>query len=99
MTFRRSALPLPVARGVWFAALLGALVAVLWLSVRTLPERRKPVGVLLAVLIVALGKYYARELVLGQINLLLILVVICAVLALKAGHEGGLDGWSRWPSW
>ena len=86
------ALPLPVARGVWFAALLGALVAVLWLSVRTLPERRKPVAVLLAVLIVALGKYYARELVLGQINLLLILVVICAMLALKAGHEGRA-GW------
>ena len=81
------ALPLPVARGVWFAALLGALIAVLWLSVRTLPERRKPVGVLLAVLIVGLGKYYAKELVIGQIDLLLVLVVISAMLALKAGHE------------
>jgi hypothetical protein len=81
------ALPLPVARGVWFAALLGALIAVLWLSVRTLPERRKPVGVLLAVLIVGLGKYYAKELVIGQIDLLLVLVVISVMLALKAGHE------------
>jgi hypothetical protein len=86
------ALPLPVARGVWFGALLGALVAVLWLSARTLPERRKPVGVLLAVLIVGLGKYYARELVLGQINLLLVLLVISAMLALKAGREARA-GW------
>jgi glycosyl transferase family 87 len=86
------ALPHPVARGIWFGALLGALVAVLRLSVRTLPERRKPVGVLLAVLIVGLGKYYARELVLGQINLLLVLIVISAMLALKAGREARA-GW------
>ncbi len=86
------ALPYPVARGLWFGALLGALVAVLRLSVRTLPERRKPVGVLLAVLIVCLGKYYARELVLGQINLLLVLIVISAMLALKAGREAHA-GW------
>jgi alpha-1,2-mannosyltransferase len=81
------ALPHPVAKGLWFAAVLGALVAVIRLSLRTLPERRKPVGVLVAVLIVGLGKYYARELVLGQINLLLILIVISAMLALKAGRE------------
>jgi len=86
------ALPHPVARGIWFGALLGALVAVLRLSVRTLPERRKPVGVLLAVLIVGLGKYYARELVLGQINLLLVLIVISAMHALKAGREARA-GW------
>jgi alpha-1,2-mannosyltransferase len=86
------ALPHTVARGIWFAALLGALVAVLRLSVKTLPERRKPVGLLLAVLIVGLGKYYARELVLGQINLLLVLVVISAMLAVKAGREAQA-GW------
>lgn len=86
------ALPYPVARGIWFGALLGVLVAVLRLSVRTLPERRKPVAVLLAMLIVGLGKYYARELVLGQINLLLVLIVISAMLALKAGREARA-GW------
>jgi alpha-1,2-mannosyltransferase len=86
------ALPHPLARGIWFAALLGALVAVLRLSVRTLPERRKPVGLLLAVPIVGLGKYYVRELVLGQIDLLLVLIVISAMLALKAGREARA-GW------
>ena len=86
------ALPHPLARGIWFAALLGALVAALRLSVRTLPERRKPVGVLLAVPIVGLGKYYVRELVLGQIDLLLVLIVISAMLALKAGREARA-GW------
>jgi Glycosyltransferase family 87 len=86
------ALPHPVARVVWFVVLLGALVAVLRLSVMTLPERRKPVGVLLAVLIVGLGKYYAIELAIGQINLLLVLIVISAMLALKAGREARA-GW------
>ena len=86
------ALPYSVARGIWFGALLGALVAVLRLSVKTLPERRKPMGLLLAVLIVGLGKYYARELVLGQINLLLVLIVISAMLAVKAGREAQA-GW------
>lgn len=86
------ALPYRVARGIWFGALLGVLVAVLRLSVRTLPERRKPEAVLLVVLIAGLGKYYARELVLGQINLLLVLIVISAMLALKAGREARA-GW------
>jgi hypothetical protein len=85
-------LPHPVARALWFGVLLGALVAVLRLSVKTLPERRKPVGMLIAVLIVGLGKYYARELVLGQIDLLLLLIVISAMLALKAGREARA-GW------
>jgi hypothetical protein len=86
------ALPHSVARVIWFGVLLAALVAVLWLSVKTLPERHQPVGVLLAVLIVGLGKYYARELVLGQINVLLVLIVISAMLALKAGREARA-GW------
>jgi hypothetical protein len=92
LTIPIGALPLPVARGIWFSALLAALVAVLRLSVRTLPERRMPVGMLVAVPIVGLGQYYARDLVLGQINLLLILVVISAMLALKAGREARA-GW------
>jgi Glycosyltransferase family 87 len=92
LTIPIGALPLPVARGVWFGAVLAALIAVLRLSVRTLPERRMPAGVLLAVPIVGLGQYYARELVLGQINLVLILVVVSAMLALKAGREARA-GW------
>ena len=92
LTIPVGALPLSVARGLWFCALLAALVAVLRLSVRSLPERRIPVGLLLGVQIVGLGQYYARELVLGQINLLLILVVIAAMLALKAGREARA-GW------
>ena len=48
-------LPLSVARVIWFGALVGTLVGVLYLSVKTLPERRKPVGILVAVLIVVLA--------------------------------------------
>jgi hypothetical protein len=57
-----------------------------------LPERRRPAGLLLAVAVVGLGQYYVRELVLGQMNLVLVLVIISAVLALKAGREARA-GW------
>jgi alpha-1,2-mannosyltransferase len=92
LTIPIAALPLPVARGVWFGGSLAALIAVLRLSMRTLPERCKPVGMLLAAAVVGLGQYYARELFLGQINVLLVLVVIGAMLALKAGREARA-GW------
>ena len=85
-------LPLPVARGFWFSALFGTLVVVLPLSVRTLPERRRPVGMLLAVLIVCLGKSYVRELVLGQSTCCSFLSSSAECSALKAGREARA-GW------
>jgi hypothetical protein len=80
-------LPLPAAKMVWFIASVGALVALLWLSVRALPERRKTAGLLVLVLIAGLGRYYAQELVLGQINLWFTLVIITTMLAFKRGRE------------
>jgi len=81
------ALPLPVAKPIWFTLSFAALVALLALSVRILPDRRQPVGLLIAVLIVGLGKYYAKDLVLGQINLVFALVATAAIAAFKAGRE------------
>lgn len=81
------ALPLPAAKTLWFGVSVVALVALLALSVRTLPDRRRSVGLLVAVLIVGLGKYYAEDLVLGQINILFALVATCAILAFNAGRE------------
>ncbi len=88
-----AALPLATARAVWFAVLVTAFVALLWLAPRALPERRQPVWWIVAVLLVGLGKYYAEELVLGQIDILLTLVVTGAIVALNRGREalgGGL---------
>lgn len=81
------AAPLAVAKGFWFFASVVLLVLLLALSPGLLAERRKSTGLLVTIMIVVLGKYYAHELVLGQVNLLLAVVVTCAVLAMKAGRE------------
>jgi arabinofuranan 3-O-arabinosyltransferase len=87
MAIPLGALPLAVAKPIWFALSFAALLALLALSVRILPERRQPIGLLIAVLIVGLGKYYAEDLVLGQINLVFALVATAAIVAFNAGRE------------
>lgn len=80
-------LPLDVAKPLWFALSAAALMALLPLSVRVLPHRRKSTAILIAALLVGLGKYYAEDLVLGQINTLVTFIVTCALLALASGRE------------
>jgi len=85
-------LPLDTAKAVWFALSAAALVVLLPLSATLLPHRRQPMWLLIAMLIIGLGKYYAEDLVLGQINTTVALVAALAVLAFNRGREavGGL---------
>jgi hypothetical protein len=80
-------LPLDAAKAVWFTSSALALAILLRLSVGLLPYRRKPVWLLIAALLIGLGKYYAEDLVLGQINTLAALVAAFAIQALRAGRE------------
>jgi len=80
-------MPVAVAKVVWFAMSAAALVALLPLTVALLPHRRKPVWLLIAALLIGLGKYYAEDLVLGQINTLVALVAACSILAFHSGRE------------
>ena len=80
-------LPLQAAKAAWFAASVGLLVALVALSIRLLPEARQPVWLLTAAAIVAMGKFYGHELVLGQVNILLAVLVTGAVVLLRAGRE------------
>ena len=80
-------MPLERAKAVWFALSAVALVVLLTLSVSVLPHRRQPAWLLIAALLVCLGKYYAEDLVLGQINTLITLVAMLAMLALNRGRE------------
>src|SRR5688572_1417740 len=80
-------LPLDTAKAVWFALSAAALVVLLPLSVALLPHRRQPMWLLIGVLRLGLGKYYAEDLVLGQINTLVALVAALALLALNRGRE------------
>ena len=83
-----AALPLRVAKHVWVVVSLASLVAVLALSVRLLPERRRPAWLLTVVMFVAMAKFYGHELVLGQVNLLFTALVLCGLLALDKGRDG-----------
>ena len=80
-------LPLAVAKGVWFVGSVALLVALITMSVRLLPQQRKPPGLLAVIAIVVLGKFYARELLLGQVNLLFAVIATGALLAMKVKRE------------
>ncbi len=80
-------LPLQVAKAIWFALSSVLLVALLALGVDLLPERRRPAWLLVAITFVAMAKFFGHELVLGQVNLLLAVLTVYAVVLLRQGHE------------
>jgi hypothetical protein len=78
---------LETAETIWFSLSIVALIVLLRTSVRLLPEQRRPSWLLMAAAVVVLGKFYAHELVLGQVNLLFAAVATGAILALKVQRE------------
>jgi hypothetical protein len=83
-----AALPVMAARGVWFFSSVALLVVLLNRAYHLLPDRRRAAGFLVGLTILALGKFYVREIGLGQSNLLLAVIVLFAVAALKDRREG-----------
>lgn len=81
--------PLPPAKLIWFAVSVALLVLLLQMNARLPPSPRKTRGWLIAILVVVFGKFYAHELVLGQVNLLFAVVATAALLAMRAGRESG----------
>ncbi len=79
--------PLPAAEALWFSTSVILLVVLLALAVRLPPDRRKPARWLIVIAVVALGKFYAHELVLGQVNMLFAVVTCAALLAMKTNRE------------
>lgn len=82
-----TALPLPLAKALWFALSAGLLCALLALSLTLIPEPRKRGWVLVGVTLAAMAKFYGHELVLGQVNLLLAVVALLAVHASCRGQS------------
>ena len=62
--------PLPAAKAAWFAASAVLMVLLLGLSLAALPDVRRPPPILLVLTFLAMAKFYAHELVLGIITLL-----------------------------
>jgi Glycosyltransferase family 87 len=82
-----AAMPLPIAKAVWFAVSATLMLVLLWLSLRALPSIHRPPALLLAGTFVAMAKFYAHELVLGQVNLLFGVLVVLAIVWLQRGRE------------
>jgi Glycosyltransferase family 87 len=82
-----SALPLPVAKAVWFALSVVVLAAFVAMSIALLPDRRKKIWVLVTCTVLAMAKFYGHELVLGQVNVWLGAVFTAGILLLRAGRD------------
>lgn len=86
-------LPLQTAKLLWFATSVALLVLLIRLNAGLPAERRKPVRWLVVIMVVVFGKFYAHELVLGQVNILFAVIATCVLLSMKARREhvaGGL---------
>jgi hypothetical protein len=79
--------PLPIAKAVWFTISILLLVALVALSLTLLPETRKPGWLLVTIALVAMLKFFGHEVVLGQMNTLLAVMVVLALLAIRRGRE------------
>lgn len=84
-------MPSAVAKQVWFGLSVALLLALIVLSLRLLP--REPDGlpypgwIVVAAAVVTLGKFYGRELLLGQTNILMTVVSLLALAQLKARRD------------
>ena len=78
---------LPVAKNLWFHLSVILLVGLISLSIGALPDRLKPPWLLTLIVVIAMGKFYGHELVLGQVNILFAVVVLLAIRAMSAGGE------------
>jgi hypothetical protein len=75
------------AKLLWFAISVALVVWLLVLNVRLPAERRVPPRWLVFFTVITFGKFYAHELVLGQVNVLFAVIATYALLAMKEGRE------------
>ncbi|HEX6464443.1 MAG TPA: glycosyltransferase 87 family protein, partial [Vicinamibacterales bacterium] len=73
-------MPLAAAKAAWFALSAVLMLVLLWLSLRALPAIHRPPALLVAATFVAMAKFYAHELVLGQVNLLFGVLAVLAIV-------------------
>ncbi len=80
-------LPPVAARGVWFFLSVALVVLLVNRSYALLPGRRRRAAFLISLTVLAMGKFYVREVGLGQSNLLLAVLVLAAVAGWLRGRE------------
>ena len=87
LTIPLGTVSLDTAKVIWFFTSIALLMLLVALSLRLLPERRRPGWVLVMLTLVVLAKFYGHELVLGQINLLFGVIATAGALAAINGRE------------
>jgi hypothetical protein len=80
-------MPSVAARGVWFFLSVTLLVVLVNRSYAMLPGRRSRAAFLVWLTILAIGKFYVREVGLGQTNLLLAVLVLMALASWTRGRD------------
>jgi hypothetical protein len=81
------AVPLQTAKIIWYACSVALLASLVALSLPVLPERRRPGWVLVTLTVLAMAKFFAHEVVLGQVNGLFGVIAVLGILALRHGRE------------
>jgi hypothetical protein len=79
--------PEPIVRACWYGASILLLVALLRITVNALPDLRRSRAALIGATFVLLAKFYAHEIELGQVNILMTVLVVAAVAQLRGGRE------------
>ena len=75
------------ARALWFVLSVVSLATLVFISLRLWPERPFPVWLIVILTVLVLGKFFSRELVLGQANAMFGVITAGAVLALTQRRE------------
>ncbi len=79
--------PKALAEAVWFALTVAMAAAFMWLSLRSLPDRRMADDGLIWLGLLLTGRFLVKELGFGQTNLLFGLVLLSAGLAAQRGRH------------
>jgi hypothetical protein len=79
--------PPAAAKASWFAVSALLMMALLWLSLRAMPALHRPAPLLLVLTFLAMAKFYAHELVLGQVNLLFGAIAVLALVWMRQGRD------------
>jgi len=80
-------MPLAAAKAAWFAISALLMMALLWCSLRAMPDLRRPAPLLLVLTFLAMAKFYAHELVLGQVNLLFGAIAALALVWMRQERD------------
>src|SRR5204863_1345101 len=64
------------------------MLILLGLSLQAIPTVRRPPALLIVITFLAMAKFYAHELVLGQVNLLFAVLAVLALVWMRSGRNG-----------